>query len=406
MGVGNISGVATSIAVGGPGALFWLWVEALFGMGLKAAEVSLGVYYRRKDEKGHPFGGPCYYISQGLSDLTHGKIGKVAKGIGIAWGCCFLLNFLSGIQGYTICEGFAPAWDMDILLCGVILSVLIWFIVWGGAKRIAKLSGFLVPIMCVLYMIGVVIILILNVKNLGSAFGLIIKSAFSPTAAVGGFTGITVKAMVTNGISRGVFSNEAGQGSSTMIHSQGDAKHPFEQGIWGYFEVFVDTILVCTCTGLALVVTGVWSSGVQGASLTISAFTSVFGSWSGKIISVFVLLFGLTTLTGWFTYYDNILRFICGENLKVKKVIITGFRIIFPLPCLLTIWYTVKFGAPTSFVWVITDFICALPVCINIISVVLLSGKYRRIVKDYKARYLGIGTVDKDFVPFREEESD
>ena len=404
VGVGNISGVATSIAVGGPGALFWMWIEAWFGMALKSAEVSLGVFFRKTDEKGDPYGGPCYYISRGLGQLYNGKIKKAATAIAYIWGFCFMCNFLSGIQGYTICEGFAPAWNVDILLAGVALSVVMWIIVWGGAKRIAKFAGYCVPIMCTLFILGAIIIVFRNISDLGSALGLIVKSAFTPTAAVGGFAGAMVKKVVTQGVSRAVFSNEAGQGSSTMIHSQANVEHPFKQGLWGYFEVFVDTILVCFFSGLAIIISGVWSSGVQGASLSIAAFSTTFGSWAGKVVSIFVMLFGLTTLTGWFTYYDNILRFMCGAKAKLKKNIINIFKFIFPLPCLVTIWYTVHYGAPTSFVWTITDFLCAIPACINIICILLMSKTYIKLVKDYKARYMGIGTIDPNFQYFYEKD--
>lgn len=400
VGVGNISGVATAIACGGPGALFWMWIEAWFAMALKSAEVSLGVYYRKEDENGDPYGGPCYYISQGLGRWFGGKFKKVAITIGYIWGFCFMCNFLSGVQGYTICEGFAPAWNIDILTCGIILSIVIWFIVWGGTKRVAKMAGYLVPVMCVLFILGAIVIVFANIGSLGSALALVVKSAFTPTAAVGGFAGVIAKTAITQGISRAVFSNEAGQGSSTMIHSQANVDHPFKQGMWGYFEVFVDTILVCFFSGMAIIISGVWSSGVQGASLSISAFSTTFGSWAGKLVSIFVLLFGLTTITGWFTYYDNILRFMCGRKAKLKKFIVTCFRIVFPLPCLITIWFTVTYGASTSFVWTITDFLCAIPACLNIICVLLMSKTYIRLVRDYKARYMGIGTIDPSFQYF------
>lgn len=404
VGVGNISGVATAVATGGPGALFWMWIEAWFAMALKCAEVTLGVFYRKTDEKGDPYGGPCYYISRGLPQVFGEKFKKAAAVIGGIWGFCFMCNFLSGVQGYTICEGFAPAWNLDILACGVVLSVVIWILVWGGTKRVAKVAGYLVPIMCVLFILGAILIVLTNISSFGSAIALIVRSAFTPTAAVGGFTGVVVKTAITQGISRAVFSNEAGQGSSTMIHSQANVDHPFKQGMWGYFEVFVDTILVCFFTGLAIVISGAWSSGAQGATLTISAFSTTFGPWAGKVVSVFVLLFGLTTITGWFTYYDNILRFMCGKNVKLKNAIVTGFRVVFPIPMLLTIWFTVNYGASTSFVWTITDLLCSVPACLNIICVVLMSGTFIKLVKDYKARYLGIGQIDPDFRYFYDQE--
>ena len=281
---------------------------------------------------------------------------------------------------------------------------MIWILVWGGTKRVAKVAGYLVPIMCVLFILGAILIVLTNISSLSSTIALIVRSAFTPTAAVGGFTGVVVKTAITQGISRAVFSNEAGQGSSTMVHSQAKVEHPVRQGMWGMFEVFVDTMVVCTIMSLAIIMSGVWSSGVQGAALSVSAFGSVYGNIGAKFVAVAILLFGITTQTGWFMYYDVLLRHALKNNIALKNKIITGFKVIYPLPSLITIFYTVQNGLPTGFVWKITDFFCAVPTTLNILCVIAMSGVYFKLVKDYKARYMGIGTVDPNFKVFYEKD--
>lgn len=403
VGVGNIGGVATAIAVGGPGALFWLWIAALLGMALKSAEVSLACYYRSYDENGQPYGGPTYYIQKGLGLLLPKKIAKIASILAVVFGVGFACNFFSGVQGYTIAEGFTSAFPVSILVFSVIYSIIVWIIVWGGGKRVVEFAGKIVPFMIVLFVAAGIGVIAINFRAIPSAFALIFKSAFTGTAAVGGFTGAAASLAIQNGIARSVFSNEAGQGSSTMVHSQAKVEHPIRQGMWGMFEVFVDTMIVCTIMSLVIILSGAWSSGLQGATLSVSAFATLYGSVGAKFVAIAILLFGITTQTGWFMYYDVLLRHALKDNISLKNKIITFFKVIYPLPSLFTVFYTVKNGLPTGFVWKITDLFCAVPTTLNIICVIALSGVYFKLFKDYKARYMGIGKVDPNFKVFYEE---
>ena len=405
VGVGNIGGVATAIAVGGPGALFWLWVAALLGMALKSAEVSLACYYRSYDENGQPYGGPTYYISKGLRELLPKKIGVVASILAAVFGVGFSCNFFSGVQGYTIAEGFCSAFPVPITTFAVIYAIVVWIIVWGGGKRVVEFAGKIVPFMVVVFLAAGLGVVLVHFKEIPAALSLIFGSAFTGTAATGGFAGAAFSVAIQNGIARSVFSNEAGQGSSTMVHSQANTDHPFRQGLWGMFEVFVDTMMVCTIMSLAIILSGVWSSGTQGAALSVSAFGTVFGDFGAKFVALAILLFGITTQTGWFMYYDVLLRHALKDNISLKNKIITFFRVIYPLPSLITVFYTVANGLPTGFVWQITDFFCAVPTTLNIICVVAMSGVYFKLVKDYKARYMGIGEVDPNFKVFYEEKT-
>ncbi len=402
VGVGNIGGVATAIAVGGPGALFWLWIAALLGMALKCAEVSLACYYRSYDEKGQPYGGPTYYISKGLGQLLP-KGAKLPLILAAIFGIGFACNWFSGVQAYTITEGVCSAFNFPLIGFGIIYCIAVWIIVLGGGKRVVEFAGKVVPFMIVIFVVAALGVVLINIGKLPAALGLIFGSAFNGTAAVGGFTGAAASAAIQAGIARSVFSNEAGQGSSTMVHSQANTVHPFRQGLWGMFEVFMDTMVVCTVMSLAIILSGVWNSGVQGAALSVSAFGTVYGSLGAKLVAIAILLFGITTQTGWFCYYDVLLRYALKNNVELKDKILKVFRYFYPLPGLITIIYTVSNGLPTGFVWQVTDFFCAVPTMLNIICVLCLSGVYFKIVKDYKARYMGIGQVDPNFKPFFED---
>lgn len=404
VGVGNISGVATAIAIGGPGALFWLLLAALLGMALKCAEITLAVYYRKRDESGEPYGGPTYYIQKGLSNILPKSLVKVASVLAGLYGIFFFCTFFTGIQGYTVAEGFTSVFKIDIMVFGLIYSVVMLFIVMGGGKRVVEFAGKVVPIMIVIFVALSIGILVINASKIPHAFALIFEGAFTGTAAAGGFAGATIKLAMTQGLARSVFSNEAGQGTSTMIHSQANVDHPVKQGLWGMFEVFIDTMVICTLMSLVIITSGQWSSGLQGATLSISAFSTVYGTVGAQFVAIIVLMFGITTHSGWFTYYDNVLRHAFGKNVELKNKVLFFFKIIYPIPAIFAIWCS-KQGVSTAQIWSFTDFFGVLYPIINIATVVALSGTFFKLFKDYKARYMGIGTVDPNFKVFYSEEN-
>ena len=402
VGVGNIGGVATAIAVGGPGALFWLWLAALFGMALKCAEITLAVYFRKTDEEGQPYGGPTYYIQKGLSKKLPKNLAKIASVLAALYGIFFFCTFFTGIQGYTVAEGFTSVFDVDMMTFGLIYSAVMLFIVMGGGKRVVEFAGKVVPVMIIIFVALSAFILVLNAGKIPAAFSAIFKGAFTGTAAVGGFAGAGVKLAMTQGLARCVFSNEAGQGTSTMIHSQAYVDHPIKQGLWGMFEVFVDTCIICTLMALVIITSGAWTTGAQGASLSIAAFSTVYGKIGAQFVAIVVLLFGITTHSGWFTYYDNVLRYAFGKNVALKNKVLFAFKVIYPLPAIFAIWAASQ-GISTAQIWSFTDFFGVLYPIINIVTVVVLSGTFFKLFKDYKARYMGIGKVDPDFKIFYED---
>lgn len=385
VGVGNIGGVATAMAVGGPGSLFWLWIAAFVGMILKMAEVSLGVYYREKDEKGDPYGGPTYYMEKGLGKEKGHKWWLIPAAI---FGGGIFSTFFITVQNYTVSEAVSAAFGIKIIYASIIYIVCNYILIIGGIKSLGKLAGKIVPIMCVFYVGAALYIIAINIGNLPATLGLVFKGAFTGTAAAGGFAGAAFSQVMRIGMARSVFSNEAGWGSSPMIHASAQTDHPIKQGLWGAFEVFIDTIVVCTLTCLVIIITGVWSSGATGATLTLNAFATGMGSASKIFIATGIFLFGVTTSSGWYAYYEIILRHLMKSSPKLKDGILKFYKIFYPVPGFVMVVMATTIGMPGSTVWLFADFTTAVPTFINIAVMLSLSGTFFKLFKDYKTKYI------------------
>ena len=385
VGVGNIGGVATAMAVGGPGSLFWLWIAAFVGMILKMAEVSLGVYYREKDEKGDPYGGPTYYMEKGLGEEKGHKWWLIPAAI---FGGGIFSTFFITVQNYTVSEAVSAAFGIKIIYASIIYIVCNYILIIGGIKSLGKLAGKIVPFMCVFYVGAALYIIAINIGNLPATLGLVFKGAFTGTAAAGGFAGAAFSQVMRIGMARSVFSNEAGWGSSPMIHASAQTDHPIKQGLWGAFEVFIDTIVVCTLTCLVIIITGVWSSGATGATLTLNAFATGMGSASKIFIATGIFLFGVTTSSGWYAYYEIILRHLMKSSPKLKDGILKFYKIFYPVPGFVMVVMATTIGMPGSTVWLFADFTTAVPTFINIAVMLSLSGTFFKLFKDYKTKYI------------------
>ncbi len=400
VGVSNMSGVATAIATGGPGALFWLWVAALLGMIIKTAEVTLAVYYREKQPDGTFRGGPTYYMQKGLGEEKGYKFWKI---FAVIFGFCIFMTWFITLQNFTVSEAIGGTFDIPYIIPSLIYVAGIYVIIIGGIKKVGVVASYLTPIMCSFYIIGSLIILAVNFDQLPNTFAMIFKGAFTTQSATGGFLGASVAYTMRLGFARSVYSNEAGWGTSPMVHATANTDHPLKQGLMGAFEVFMDTIVVCTLTGLVVISTGFWSSGLEGATLTLTAFESVMGSAARILIALSIFLFGLTTSTGWFTYYQVILDHSLKGKEKFKAVASKVFLIGTPLWGLLVTILTVYGGGTPAQLWVVADFTTVFPTFFNIITIFLLSGTFIKLLKDYKARYLGEGKLNPDTVLFYED---
>ncbi len=402
VGVANIGGVATAIAVGGPGAVFWMWVTALFSMMTKTVEVTLSVYYRNTDENGDPYGGPSYYMEKGLGEEKNFRFWQIPA---FLFGAGIFTTFFLTVQNYTIAEAVSSTFNIGMIPVSLFLLLLIYLIIYGGIQRVGDVASKLVPFMCIFYVIAGLFVIFKNYGEIIPAFSLIFDSAFNGMAAVGGFTGAVIAQVIRMGVARAVYSNEAGWGTSPMIHSTAKTDHPIKQGMWGAVEVFVDTIIVCTITALTIIITGVWSSGLDGATLTLTAFETEIGQIGRIVITISIFLFGLTTSTGWYTYYEILLRHLFDKTGKVttKYKILTAYKWLYPIPGTLMVVYAVVNQLPGKAVWYFADIASAIPTFINLIVILILSKKFFTLLHDYKARYLNIGTVDPDFSVFYED---
>ena len=254
VGFGNIAGVATAVTTGGPGAVFWMWLTAFLGMLIKQVEVSLAVYYRRTDENGVPYGGPTYYMERGLGEERHW--GKLWMPLAFIFGIGIFSTFFISASTYTTSEVVAQSLGIPQAIAALIIVCILYVMIWGGVKKLGQILTKLVPVMSLSYLILGLVIIVMHYENILPTLGAIFSQAFTGSAAVGGFAGATVDQVISTGRARSVYSNEAGWGSSPMVHASSKTRHPIEQGLWGSFEVFVDTFIVCTITALTVLVSG------------------------------------------------------------------------------------------------------------------------------------------------------
>ncbi|MCK6409120.1 sodium:alanine symporter family protein [Thauera sp.] len=370
VGTGNIAGVATAIAIGGPGAVFWMWMTALVGMATKYAEVLLAVHYRETDDRGEQVGGPMYAIKNGL--------GRHWRWLGAAFA---IFGGLAGfgignmVQSNSIAGALDGAFGIDPWISGIVMAVCTGFVLLGGVKRIGAVAEKLVPFMCVGYVVASLIVLGMYADQIPGAFVLIIDSAFNPVAATGGFTGAAVMMAIRYGVARGIFSNEAGLGTAGIAQAAGQTKNAVESGLVGMMGTFIDTIIVCTMTALVLLVTGVWNGGLKGAALTAAGFDAAFPGFGGQFLAIAITIFAFTTILGWAYYGEKCWEYLVGTSVEVP------YRVVWTLFVLV--------GAVTQldFVWLLADTLNAFMALPNLISLLLLSPVVVRLTQEYWAKY-------------------
>ncbi len=319
VGVGNIAGVATAIAAGGPGALFWMWITGLLGMATKYSEAILAVKYREVDSRGTMSGGPMYYISKGLGLKWLGALFALFAAI-----AAFGIGNM--VQSNSVADALGEAFAVPNWITGAVLCVGTGLVLVGGIKSIARVTSAIVPMMIVLYIFGAVLVLITYASNIPNTFYLIFKHAFTPTAAAGGFLGATIANTVRMGVARGIFSNESGLGSSPIAAAAAKTQNPVRQALVSMTQTFIDTIVVCTFTGVAIISSGVWTSGDTGAGLTTKAFDQgIQGTLGGNIVAISLAFFAYTTLLGWSYYGEKSIQYL------LKDRAVMPYRVIFTL---------------------------------------------------------------------------
>ncbi|MFH2036899.1 MAG: sodium:alanine symporter family protein [Candidatus Zixiibacteriota bacterium] len=384
IGTGNITGVASAIAVGGPGALFWMWITAIFGMAVKYTSCTLAVMYRKIDPDGHVRGGPMYFIEMGMSRkfkflaymfagctaIAAFGIGNMVQANSVADG----LVSLAGVKGTDV--GIMWRW-----VIGLTIALLVGLVIVGGIKRIGQVASKLVPFMTVVYVLSALIVLFASYEMILPAFELIIKHAFNPTSAAGGFVGSTIWITIQQGMRRGVFSNESGLGSAPMAHAAAKVNEPVREGLVAAIGPFVDTLIICTLTGLVILVSGQWSSGLDGTPLTACAFETILPFWGEKMVSIGLILFAYSTIISWSYYGEKGVEYILGRG-AVK-----AYRWVY------LVFLPIGAAMQLKLVWGIADIFNGLMALPNLIALLGLSGvvatataKYFRELREGKHR--------------------
>ncbi len=368
IGTGNIAGVATAITLGGPGALFWMWLTALFGMAMKYAEAVLAVRYREQDDRGGYSGGPMYYIRNGLGPrfaflgAAFALFGSMA-GFGLA----------NTVQSNSVAQVLGDQFQVPWAVTGLVLMVLVGAVILGGIQRIAATASAVVPVMAIAYVLMSATVIAMNIEQVPAALKTIVETAFTGASAAGGFAGATVWAAIRFGVARGIFSNEAGLGSAPIAHAAAQTNEPVEQGLVAMLGTFIDTLVVCTMTGLVIMVTGVLDSGVSGASLTAMAFGAAVPGGE-LVVTLGVVLFATTTMIGWSFY---------GERCVVY---LFGTRGIWPFRLLWVLAIPVGAGTDLGLIWLIADILNAFMAIPNLIALLLLSPVVFTLSREYFSR--------------------
>ena len=395
VGTGNIVGVAGAILIGGPGAVFWMWIMAFFGMMTNYSENVLGIYYRRRNSRGEWSGGAMYYLKYGLGSRRGCKtLGKILAGLFAVF--CLVASFGIGnmTQVNSISGNMEAVFGIPGWVTGAVIMILVGLVVVGGLKRIAAVTEKIVPFMVILYMVGTIAIFIINIGQVGAVFTSIFRSAFAMEAAAGGVVGYGIRLAIEMGMKRGVFSNEAGLGSSVMVHSNSNVREPVKQGMWGIFEVFADTIVVCTLTAFAVLSSGLINLDtgrlaseiyvnsanatlqLSSANLVSSVFDKQFGFIGSAFIAVSIMLFAFSTVLGWSHYGTKACEYLLGEKRTIP------YRVLFVL---------LVFGGAVmgdNLAWSLADTFNGLMMIPNLIGVIVLSGEVALITRNYVNRNL------------------
>jgi AGCS family alanine or glycine:cation symporter len=372
IGVGNIAGVATAIALGGPGAVFWMWMTALVGMATKYAEVVLAVHFRERDAHGRYVGGPMYAIKNGL-----GKRWAWLGTVFAVFGGLAGFGIGNMVQANSIAAAMQTSFGVGNTTTGVVLLVLTAAVILGGIQRIAAVANWLVPFMAIGYILAAMIVLVVHAADVPAAFVTIVANAFTPTAAVGGFAGAAVMAGIRYGVARGIFSNEAGLGTAGIAQAAGLSASPVHSGLIGMMGTFFDTLVVCSMTGLAIVASGAWTSGETGAALTQLAFQSAMPGIGDEVVAIALAVFALTTIFGWSFYGERCWNYLVGP------------RSILPFRVLWTV--AVFLGAVThlDLAWTIADTLNALMAVPNLVALLALAPVVVRLTREQLAQALG-----------------
>lgn len=389
LGTGNIGGVGAAILIGGPGALFWMWITALFGMATKYSEAVLGVKYRETDRAGEQAGGPMFYLTRGLG----GQAGRILGTMFAIFAAIAAFGIGNAVQSFETSAAINDAFGIPLWITGLVLTVSAGAVILGGIQRIGLFTSFFVPFMAILYMAMATLVILLNITNLPGAIGVVVSNAFTGTAAVGGFAGVGFAAVLSAGVARGIFSNESGLGTGGIAAASAQTTSPVRQGAVSMTQTFIDTIVVCSFTGLAIVSSGVWIEGEtfqgSGARLTQAAFSEALGGIGPMFLAIGLALFAFSTLITWAYYGERNMVYLFGRGG------VFPYRLVF----IAVIFIGALVGSsdsPLSPVWVFADVMNGLMALPNLIGLIFLAGVVWRETRDYFRRTGGVLEADME----------
>ncbi|MBQ8447119.1 MAG: alanine:cation symporter family protein [Clostridia bacterium] len=412
VGTGNIVGVSSAIMTGGPGAVLWMWVSAFFGMVTNYAENVLGMFFRKKEKDGEFSGGPAYYLSEGIGRNVKGGFGSFLRGFGkvlavmAAVFCTFAAIGMSGVQTTKMSESVQAVVGSSsdkvnlriALIVGIVVAIVLALVILGGIKSIGRTTAILIPFMSLLFILMAIVIIFMNINMIGTAFALIFKNAFKFECAIAGFSGYVFAQVIQKGLARGVFSNEAGLGSSVIAHSASEAREPVKQGLWGIFEVFFDTFVICTLTALVILVsfgsqegmaTVLYSGAFADTTVSMMAFGEAFGKFGEVIYSIIIPLFAFTTILAWAYYGEKSVDFLfrkTGE--KGRKISRFVFKVLYVVLVVVAAWLSTQ-GGKGELMWAISDTANGLMALPNLIGLIFMCTLVAKITKNYFDRKNG-----------------
>ena len=412
VGTGNIVGVSSAIMTGGPGAVLWMWVSAFFGMVTNYAENVLGMFFRKKEKDGEFSGGPAYYLSEGVGRNVKGGFGSFLRGFGkvlavmAAVFCTFAAIGMSGVQTTKMSESVQAVVGSSsdkvnlriALIVGVVVAIVLALVILGGIKSIGRTTAILIPFMSLLFILMAIVIIFMNINMIGTAFALIFKNAFKFECAIAGFSGYVFAQVIQKGLARGVFSNEAGLGSSVIAHSASEAREPVKQGLWGIFEVFFDTFVICTLTALVILVsfgsqegmaTVLYSGAFADTTVSMMAFGEAFGKFGEVCYSIIIPLFAFTTILAWAYYGEKSVDFLfrkTGE--KGRKISRFVFKVLYVVLVVVAAWLSTQ-GGKGELMWAISDTANGLMALPNLIGLIFMCTLVAKITKNYFDRKNG-----------------
>lgn len=396
VGIGNVTGVALAVMIGGNGAIFWMWVSAIVGMIIKTAEVTLATYYRNQDTDGNYYGSPMDYMEKGIGKSMNFKSWMVPV---VIYSFGIMATFFITLQNYEVAESVYRAIHIDPRCTSLVYMIITYLCIYKGIKGYRKIAYRLVPLVLFAYLVGGIIVIISNYKSVIPCFSSIFQEAFTMHAACGGIAGRGIIGVIGQGMSMALFTNEAGWGTGAMLYSRANTQHPVKLGLLGGLEVFLVSMIVCTTTALVIAVAGQQVPGITVNDLVINSFSTGIGQIAIVFIPLILFFFGITTEIGWYLYYEVIIRYFFHKANKSPEFFCKVFKFIYPLPSMLVVFYSIYFDIHEEFLWNLMDITTGIPTFINIFAILILSNKFFELIRHYKNKYLNHGKGNIEDIP-------